>query len=94
MTPTAALVARLDALVWRLDRFEYPHPDEMGALADAAVQLAPEVTEDERRQLRDAVDRVADALERGRAGILGKVQTLAVGRRAAKAYAGGRGPRP
>lgn len=87
MSPFVVLVARLDALAWRLDRGDYPSRDEMDRLADESVALAPSLDEEERRRLSAAVARVSDALARGRDNLRDRMRVLAVGRRAARAYA-------
>lgn len=87
MTALGSLVARLDALAWRLDRGDCPPRDEMERLADEAAALSPSLDDDDRRRLCVAVERVSAALARGRDHLLDRMRILAVGRRAARAYA-------
>lgn len=85
------LLARLDGVAWRLDASAHLDAAELDALAAEAIEVGRGAGVVERERIHAAVVRVREALARSSLHIIARMEALAVGRRAASAYARGRG---
>jgi hypothetical protein len=82
-----ALGARIELAAFRLRRGENVRPNDLTALADAAIAIGPSLDDQGRSWLSSRVGRMVEALDLACSDLDDRLRTLGPGRRAVRGYA-------
>jgi hypothetical protein len=82
-----ALGARIELAAFRLRRGENVRPNDLAALADAAIALGPALDDEGRAWLSARVARMVEALDLACTDLDVRLRAIGPGRRAVRGYA-------
>lgn len=88
------LFARMEVLSWRLQQGEDLDPTRLLATTAEALELAPELSVDDRQRLMDRLVRAEVAVQEAQQHIVNRIAALPSERRAIRGYVSHNGPRP
>jgi hypothetical protein len=88
------LFARMEVLSWRLQQGEDLDPARLLATTSEAMELAPELSIEDRQRLMDRLIRAQAAVREAQEHIVNRIAALPSERRAIRGYVSHNSPRP